>query len=105
MLPISRYLFLDSEWSWYGQMQLWEMMMSKPISDPTSWIGAYIDIMEEKWALVIDGFANCPVLDVSNPRAGAYAFFVYKAPYLGIQDGFVSSFFRDVLGVSCVGNF
>jgi hypothetical protein len=28
---------LYSEWSWYGQMQIWEMVMSKPISDPTSW--------------------------------------------------------------------
>jgi hypothetical protein len=90
---------LYSEWSWYGQMQLWEMIMSKPISDPTSWIGAYIEIMEEKWSAVIDGFADCPVVELTNPRAGAYAWFVYKEPYLGIQGGFVSSFFRDVLGV------
>ena len=74
--------------------------MSKPISDPTSWIGAYSQIMEEKWSLIIDAFEDCPVTTVSNPRAGAYAWFVYKEPYLGIQDGFVSSFFRDVLGVS-----
>ena len=74
--------------------------MSKPISDPTSWIGAYSQIMEEKWSLIIDAFEDCPVTTVSNPRAGAYAWFVYKEPYLGIQDGFVSSFFRDVRGVS-----
>ena len=80
-------------------MQLWEMIMSKPISDPTSWIGAYIEIMEEKWALMIDAFEDCPVATLSNPRAGAYAWFVYKEPYVGIQDGFVSSFFSDVLGV------
>jgi hypothetical protein len=90
---------LYSEWSWYGQMQLWEMIMSRPISDPTSWIGAYTLIMEEKWSAVIDGFADCPVVELTNPRAGAYAWFVYKEPYLGIQGGFVSSFFRDVLGV------
>lgn len=89
-----------SEWSWYGQMQLWEMIMSKPISDPTSWIGAYTQIMEEKWSIMIDAFEDCPVATLSNPRAGAYAWFVYNPDYTGIQDGFVSSFFRDVLGVS-----
>lgn len=90
---------LYSEWSWYGQIQLWDMIESKPISDPTSWIGAYSIIMEEKWSMIIDAFANCPVVTLTNPRAGAYAWFKYEAPYLGIQEGFVSSFFRDVLGV------
>lgn len=55
--------------------------------------------MKEKWDKVIDGFADCPVLELTNPYAGAYAFFQYKAPYLAVQDGFVSSFFRDVLGI------
>lgn len=55
--------------------------------------------MDEKWGYIIDGFSNCPVVDLSNPKAGAYAFFVYKAPYLGIQKSFISSFFQDVLGV------
>lgn len=88
-----------SEWSWYGQMQLWDMIMSKPMDDPTSWIGAYSEIMEEKWSLIIDAFEECPVVTVSNPRAGAYVWFVYNPPYTGIQTGFVSSFFRDVLGI------
>lgn len=90
---------LFSEWSWYGQMQLWDMIMSKPLDDPTSWIGAYSQIMDEKWNLIIDAFEDCPVLTLSNPKAGAYAFFVYKEPYLGLQDSFLSTFFRDVLGV------
>jgi len=90
---------LYSEWSWLGQMQLWEMIMSRELTDPTSWIGAYSEIMDEKWEVVMDGFADCPVLDLSNPKAGAYAYFVYKEPYLGVQTGFVSSFFRDVLGI------
>jgi len=55
--------------------------------------------MDEKWGYIINGFKNCPVLDVSNPKAGAYAYFVYKSPYLGIQKSFISSFFQDVLGV------
>jgi len=90
---------LYSEWSWYGQMQLWEMIMSRPLDDPTSWIGAYSAIMDEKWELLIEAFDGCPVLTLTNPKAGAYAWFKYEAPYLGIQGGFVSSFFRDVLGV------
>jgi hypothetical protein len=90
---------LYSEWSWYGQMQIWEMIMSRPVDDPTSWIGAYTEIMDEKWELMIDAFAGCPVLTLTNPKAGAYAWFKYEAPYIGIQGGFVSSFFRDVLGI------
>jgi hypothetical protein len=31
---------LYSEWSWFGQMQLWDMMMAKPYNDTTSWVGA-----------------------------------------------------------------
>jgi hypothetical protein len=31
---------LYSEWSWFGQMQLFEMIMSKPLNDTTSWVGA-----------------------------------------------------------------
>lgn len=104
MVDIQRKLYsmthgLYSEWSWYGQMQIWEMIMSRPLDDPTSWIGAYTEIMDEKWELMIDAFAGCPVLTLTNPKAGAYAWFKYEAPYIGIQGGFVSSFFRDVLGV------
>lgn len=90
---------LFSQWTWQGQMQLWEMMMSKPLEDPTSWFGAYSEIMDEKWKLMEDAFANCPVLELTNPKAGAYAFFVYKPEYTGIQDSFVTSFFMDVLGI------
>ena len=90
---------LYSEWSWYGQMQLWDMMKERPLDDPTSWIGAYTEIMDEKWQYIIDGFADCPVVQVSNPKAGAYVWFVFQEPYLGIQDGFIASWFRDVLGV------
>ncbi len=89
-----------SEWSWMGQMQLQDMMMSRPLSDPTSWIGAYSAIMKEKWDVITDGFADCPVLTLTNSGKGAYAFFLYKAPYLGLQNSFISSFFLDVLGVS-----
>ena len=89
-----------SEWSWMGQMQLQDMIMSKPISDPTSWIGAYSTIMKEKWDVVTDGFKDCPVLTLTNSGKGAYAFFLYKAPYLGLQSSLISSFFLDVLGIS-----
>jgi hypothetical protein len=88
-----------SEWKWYGQMQIWDMIMSRPLMDSTSWIGAYSTIVEEKWAAIIDGFEGCPVVSITNPRSGAYVWFMYLPPYTGIQGGFVSSFFRDVLGI------
>jgi hypothetical protein len=88
-----------SQWTWEGQMQLQKMIMSKPIDDPTSWVGAYSAIMKEKWEVISDAFADCPVVELTNSMAGAYAFFMYKEPYLGLQDNFISSFFMDVLGV------
>jgi hypothetical protein len=88
-----------SEWTWHGQMQLFEAFMSKPLEDPTSWIGAYTEIMREKWDAIMDGFADCPVTQPSNPYSGAYVWFVFQDPYLGVQDSSTPSFFRDVLGV------
>merc|ERR1712048_36746 len=38
-----------SEWGWMGQMQVMDMIMSRPLDDPTSWVGAYSQIMKEKW--------------------------------------------------------
>merc|ERR1712151_231703 len=80
--------------------------MSKPVDDPTSWVGAYSSIMKEKWKAVVDGFKDCPVIEVTNPYAGAYAFFMYKEPYLGLNgpddpevSKTYSSFFHNVLGV------
>jgi hypothetical protein len=88
-----------SEWSWMGQMQIFDLIMAKPVSDPTSWIGAYSAIMKDKWDDVIEGFANCPVVEITNNYAGAYVWFKYKAPYLGLQTSFISSFFLEVLGI------
>lgn len=88
-----------SEWSWMGQMQIYDMIMSKPLSDSTSWIGAYSELMKAKWDLIIDGFANCPVLEVTNPYQGAYVWFKYLGSYRGKQSSFVSSFFLECLGV------
>ena len=59
-----------------------------------------VAIMKEKWDVVTEGFANCPVLTLTNSGKGAYAFFLYKEPYLGKQTQMISSFFLDVLGVS-----
>lgn len=88
-----------SEWTWHGQMQLFEAFMSKPLDDPTSWISVYTDIIKEKWDAIIDGFADCPIVQPSNPYSGAYVWFVFQDPYLGVQDSSTPSFFRDVLGV------
>jgi hypothetical protein len=93
---------LYSEWSWYGQMQLWEMIMSRPLKDPTGWIGAYSEIMDEKWTVISEAFDGCPVVTLTNSKSGAYAFFRMSEAYIGVQpdDGFLSTFFKDVLGVS-----
>ena len=93
---------LYSEWSWYGQMQLWEMIMSRPVQDPTSWIGAYSEIMDEKWNAITEGFKDCPVVTLTNSKSGAYAWFRMNEAYLGMvnEKDFVNPFFKDVLGVS-----
>jgi len=89
-----------SQWSWMGQMQLWDMIMSKPYTDPTSWIGAYSSIMDEKWDVLIDAFEGCPYIEITNPHAGAYAWFKMLSPYLGLQTpSSTPTFFLDVLGV------
>jgi hypothetical protein len=88
-----------SEWTWHGQLQLFDVFMSRPLDDPTSWIGAYSAIMKEKWDAIMDGFSDCPITQPSNPYSGAYVWFVFQDPFLGIQDSSVPSFFRDVLGV------
>ena len=93
-----------SQWTWQGMMQLLEQFMSKPYTDPTSWIGAYSQLIKEKYDYLVDGFADCPVMQLSNPYSGAYSWFVMQPEYLGIQQGDSSpSFFRNVLGVSAFG--
>lgn len=72
-----------SEWSWWGHMQIVDMLTAKPYTDPTSWIGAYTEVQTAKWSAIIDGFANCPYIDITNPNAGAYVFFMMLDPYLG----------------------
>ena len=94
-----------SQWTWEGQMQLQQMMMSRPLDDPTSWVGAYNIIMKEKWEIITEAFEDCPVLELTNSMAGAYAFFVYKSPYLGLQSGTYTSFFMDVLGIRATTYF
>ena len=94
-----------SQWTWEGQMQIQQMMMSRPVDDPTSWVGAYNKIMKEKWEIITEAFEDCPVLELTNSMAGAYAFFVYKEPYLGLQSGTYTSFFMDVLGIRATTYF
>eukprot|EP00980_Cylindrotheca_fusiformis_P004905 scaffold1041_cov121-Cylindrotheca_fusiformis.AAC.10 len=88
-----------SEWSWWGQMQLQQQFMSKPLSDPTSWVGAYSSIMDEKWDAIEQAFENCPPVTLTNPGKGAYAFFLMGEGYRGLSDDAESAFFHDVLGV------
>ena len=64
-----------SEWTWHGQLQLFDTFMSKPLDDPTSWIGAYTSIIKEKWDAIVDGFSDCPIVQPSNDYSGAYVWF------------------------------
>ena len=91
---------LYSEWSWYGQMQIQEMIMAKPMTDPTSWVGAYSELMKEKWDYIIDGFASCPYINITNDYAGAYVWFKKTGSALGLESSFISAFFSDTMGVT-----
>ena len=89
-----------SEWTWWGQIQILDQLMLKPYTDPTSWIGAYVGLMNEKWTAIIDGFSGCgSYIELTNPYAGAYGWFMLKGDAMGKESSFVSSFFTDVLGV------
>ena len=92
---------LMSEWTWWGQIQILDQLMTKPYTDPTSWIGAYITIMEEKWTTLINGFSGCgDYIEITNPSAGAYVWFMLKGDAVGMEEGdWLSSFFGEVLGV------
>lgn len=95
---------LYSKWSWYGQMQIFDIVMEKPLSDPTSWVSAYSALMKEKWDAIIDGFKDCPVVEITNPHEGAYAYFRFKDPYHGagnkvIPGPYGGGWFTSALGV------
>lgn len=90
-----------SQWSWMGQMQYWELIKSRPLSDPTSWVGALTSILKEKYDALVDGFKDCPVAQLTNPYMSAYAFFKMGPNFLGLQNSTTSNsfFFLQVLGV------
>ena len=91
---------LLSEWTWWGQIQIYDQLMAKPIDDPTSWIGAYVTIQDEKWTAVVNAFAGCTdYVEVTNPYAGAYAFLMLKGDAMGLETGFLSTLFGMVFGV------
>ena len=48
-------------------MQIQQMIMSKPLDDTTSWVGAYTEIMKEKWDALIPAFKDCPYLCRNQP--------------------------------------
>ena len=80
----------------------WTSSMSKPLDDPTRWIGAYSALTKEKWDYLLDGFKNCPIAEPANDFSGAYAWFVKNPQYLGLDEGnSAPSWMRNVLGVRC----
>lgn len=93
-----------SEWSHHGLKQiLSNVIMSRPLSDPTSWLSAYSQLMNEKWTYVMNGFdtPSCrSLLTITNPYSGGYVWFMFAPPYRGLQrQSSTSSFFMDVFGV------
>ena len=91
---------LYSEWSWYGQIQIYEMIMARPMASPASWLGAYSGLIKEKWDAIISGFAGCPYISITNPHAGAYVFFKMIGGNVGKSaSSYISDFFEDVLNV------
>ena len=91
---------LMSEWTWWGQIQILDQMMAKPYTSPESWIGAYIDLMQEKWKYLIDGFSGCSdYITLTNSYMGAYGWFKLEGAAKGKESNTYSSFFSDVLGV------
>jgi hypothetical protein len=92
---------LMSEWTWWGQLQIYDMMMAKPVDDPTSYIGAYVTIQAEKWKAVDEGFAGCTnYVELTNPYAGAYAFFKLKGDAMGLESSSMSTMFASVFGIT-----
>ncbi|KAJ8613007.1 hypothetical protein CTAYLR_004045 [Chrysophaeum taylorii] len=95
-----------SEWSWWGHVQIVDMLTTKPYTDPTSWIGAYAIIQNRKWEAIIDGFEGCPYVEVTNPNAGAYVWFRMLEPYLGLTEGYAEpTFFLETMGVRATTYF
>jgi hypothetical protein len=93
---------LYSEWSWKGQNQIKKMLMaSGPITSPTSWMGAYTQLMKEKWDLLVDAAKDCPIVELVNGPAntGAYLWWKKKGEYRCLNKGWKDSFFRDCVGV------
>jgi hypothetical protein len=92
---------LYSEWSWKGMIQIKNFIMSKPISDPTSWFGAYTEIMKEKWAVMSEAIGTCDFLELVNGPSltGAYLWIKKNGDYRCLNKGWKDSFFMDCVGV------
>jgi len=85
-------------------VQIYKMMMAKPYTDKTSWIGAYSALMLEKWDAINEGFKGCPAVELTNYKTTAYGFFKYKAPHInGRKDYKYNSFFEHCLNIQTTG--
>jgi hypothetical protein len=92
---------LYSEWVWHGSMQVKQLFMAKPYSDPKSWVGAYSALMAEKWTILVEAFKDCPVMELINgpDRTGAYLWLKKKPGYQCLNKGGRDSFMLDCIGV------
>jgi hypothetical protein len=90
-----------------GQIQLMETMMSKPFSEPTSWLNALRTGQYEKWDVMYDALAVCEAAGIMKITAeqpkyfGAYIFAHLMPDYQGMAadvGGSSSDFFLSVIG-------
>merc|ERR1719161_882270 len=91
---------LYSEWSWKGMMQIKTMLMAKPVSDPTSWMGAYVGLMSEKWKVMADAIGTCSFMELTNgPLTGAYLWLKKTGDYRCVNKGWLDTFMIEAVGV------
>jgi len=90
-----------SEWSWKGMIQIKNLIMAKPISDPTSWFGAYTSLMTEKWDVMATAIGTCSFLELLNGPAltGAYMWMRKTGDMRCLNKGWMDSFMKDCIGV------
>ena len=91
----------------HGQIQLMKKIMTKPLSDPTSWLSAMSAAQYAKWDVMDAAFTVCQNAGILQRAAeqpkyfGAYIFSHMSTPLMGYSNdiGAASSdFFKNVVG-------
>jgi len=91
-----------SDFVWRGSVQVKTMIMnSGAINSPTSWVGAYVGLMKEKWTVMTEAIKTCSFLELTNGPSltGGYLWMKKTGDYRCKNSGWKDSFFLEVLGV------